>query len=150
MYYLNSSNNTLSFSYNGVDTSLNFPMGNYNVNTLLTIFATAPIITVTYDQRRGCLFITSNNFIPLIFYGTSTIKSVLGFTDDINVTNGVFLPYPVNLLGITQIKICSSKIISENEDYGGNTNLLNVIYVNQKQNSIQNYKFTDIKKYYKK
>ena len=144
MTNINEYNNTLKYNYNGTNFTVTINTGNYNINLLLSIWKVYIYnLNFSYNSLTGCLTINSTNNSPFTLYASSSIASVIGIgSNDIFSQFSVTLPYPVNLLGIQQIKICSSKLVTENEDFGGNTNLFNIVYVNNKQNGIQNFNFT--------
>jgi hypothetical protein len=144
MTNINEYNNTLKYNYNGTNFTVTINTGNYNVNQLLNVLKVYIYnLSFTYNSLNGYLSITSTNFLPFTLYASSSMANIIGIgSSDILTSGFVTLPYPVNLLGIQQIKICSIKLVTENEDFGGNTNLFNVVYVNNKQNGIQNFNFT--------
>jgi hypothetical protein len=131
-YAINNNNNLLNYSISGIVYNITIPIGNYNANTLITALTTSfttlnQSFTITISQITGLLtFSYTNDFS---FINTSTCKQVLGFDDTITSTSSTLtLPYQLNLLGPTQIKIVSKALNPYN--YDTETCLLGVIQVN--------------------
>ena len=111
-------------------------VGNYNFNSLATqliskFLANGHVFTITINKQNGIITLatTSTNFIIQV----SSIFSVLGFLNS-NHNSSLFsltADYPLNLLGITKIKIQSTNLNTYNIDsssfgYSNNIGLLPV------------------------
>jgi hypothetical protein len=95
-YTVNENNSILNIIENGVYTSYNFPYGNYNANYFITEFVNllGSRWSISLNNFNSIFTITNsqNNFTLL---ATSTIDSVLGFSDDIS--SSLTIPYKLTL-----------------------------------------------------
>jgi hypothetical protein len=121
--------------------------GNYNSSNFIIeltneFLKNAHIFTITFNKINGIL--TFNSQMSFTFLSISTIKNIIGFDSDINsFNNSVIMPYPLNLSGKQQLKIISNNITTNNFDNSSTNTILNVVYVDNFQYGIQNYKFND-------
>ena len=78
MYNINNNNNLLVILFNDVVYNLFVPLGNYNINQLITALKQLlPSFTITYNNLTNKItFLYASDFS---LYGSSTILSVLGF-----------------------------------------------------------------------
>jgi hypothetical protein len=140
---INSINNILDYSLNSIVYQIIITPGNYNANSFITQLNTqflknSHTFTITINQSTGLLNF-SHSLYNFIFYNTSTILSILGFTSSISSNlNNLLLPYPLNLLGQTTIKIISRQLNCNNYDTES-ANMLVSIPVNVPNYSIINY-----------
>ena len=125
-YTINYTNNILNILINGTPYTITLVKGNYTATTLINeiisefalLFKTYVItdtLNVTLNQSTGILsfFFSNNSYIVQFLYsGSQGLFSVLGFDSATNYSSGgtglITCPYPLNLLGITKLKICSS------------------------------------------
>jgi hypothetical protein len=135
-YCINATNNKLSYNINGSNKNIILNNGNYNANNFISSMTqlflnNADTFTITINRVNGCLsFVsTGNNFT---FYNTSTIFNILGFDNTIvSVGSNITAPYPLNLLGIKRISVCSDDLATMNYSSSGISNVLNTIEVNE-------------------
>jgi hypothetical protein len=112
-YIINDTNNILSVVYISTTYNINLQNGNYSASTLITeltskLSALSGLIpTITINKVNGRLTFQFNSSIQ--FLSTSTIKTVLGFTDNISGLNFT-MPYPIDLLGTRNIYIKSQSL----------------------------------------
>ena len=121
-YTINETNDTLTFQY-GSDVSKNMIVnhGNYNSNSLITEMQTlftalGYSFTIATSRVNGRVTFTSlSNFT---FYD-STIFSILGFVPNTTYVSSSFKltsVYPLNLLGIKNIKVVSNNLVVNSYD----------------------------------
>ena len=137
-YNINYTNNILKYQISSINYTITVIPGNYNFTSLANIliagfFANGHIFTITINKQTGVItFATpATNFILQV----SSIFTTLGFPSSNQTSNGFSLTatYPLNLFGITKIKINSSFFNSYNYDSATNgmSNLISVIPVDQ-------------------
>ena len=109
--------------------------GNYNASNFITelstkINGTGVTVQITINRVNGRLNFIFNNSITLLHEGSRGLFRILGFdvNDDYTGTN-ITPPFPLNLLGIQRIKVCSSNLATvENHDSSNsNNNIIQVI-----------------------
>lgn len=138
-YNINYTNNILIYQISSINYTITAQVGNYNFNSLAVELTSKFLLnghtfTVSINKLNGIIKFTSIiNFI-LISSG-STMFNILGLTNS-NHTSSSFIincDYPLNLLGITKIKISSINLNSYNLDSAnnGNSNLIACIPVDQ-------------------
>ena len=137
-YNINYTNNVLKYQISSVNYTITITPGNYNFTSLASqliagFLSNAHTFTITINKQTGVItFATpATNFILQV----SSIFSTLGFPAS-NQTSSSFTlsaTYPLNLFGITKIKINSSFFNSYNYDSAtyGMSNLISVIPVDQ-------------------
>lgn len=137
-YNINYTNNVLNYQISSVNYTITITPANYNFTSLATqlvagFLANGHIFTITINKQTGVItFATpATNFILQV----SSIFSTLGFPLS-NQTSSSFsltATYPLNLFGITKIKITSTLFNSYNYDSAtsGMSNLISVISVDQ-------------------
>lgn len=130
-YNLNYTNNTLNYQITSVNYSITISPGNYNFNSLATqltskFLANGHTFTITINKQTGIitLAMVSSNFIIQV----SSMFSVLGLINSNHNSSSFSLTadYPLNLLGITKIKIQSTNLNTYNYDssnYGYSNNI---------------------------
>jgi hypothetical protein len=134
-YVINESNDLLIFKH-GSDVSKNLFIshGNYNAYSFATALQTAfselgYTFTISTSKITGKISFTSTT--DFIFY-ESPMYNILGFIVGSTNTSTSFVltgTYPLNLLGIKNIKIVSNALIVNNFDsksYGSNTCICNI------------------------
>lgn len=137
-YNINYTNDTLKYQISSVNYTITVIPGNYNFTSLANILiarflANGHIFTITINKQTGVItFATpATNFILQV----SSIFTTLGFSASNQTSSGFSLTatYPLNLFGITKIKINSSFFNSYNYDSATNgmSNLISVIPVDQ-------------------
>lgn len=137
-YNINYTNNVLKYQISSVNYTITITPGNYNFTSLANIliagfFANGHIFTITINKQTGVItFATpATNFILQV----SSIFSTLGFpaSNQISTSFSLTATYPLNLFGITKIKINSSFFNSYNYDSATNgmSNLVSIIPVDQ-------------------
>lgn len=115
-YAVHAENSRLNFVYNGVTSFVDIEHGNYNANTLATEIITkldandTPFI-LTVNRTTGQLSFYADG-LPLSILATSTIRKIIGLGTE-NLTSAgpaVTCPYSINLLGVTCLRIASTKL----------------------------------------
>ena len=105
-YNINSSNNTLFYSVGGGDSNrLTIPIGNYNVNSLLSVLKTniSSAFTITYDNIKNKFTFThtTNDFM---FMSSSTCLQILGFNNNITILSTSLSLTSVNCVNVYNIR----------------------------------------------
>lgn len=137
-YNINYTNNTLSYQINSVNYSISADPGNYNFNSLATnliskFLSNGHTFTMTINKQNGIISLATpaTNFILSV----SPMFSVLGLLLSNHTSSSFSLTadYPLNLLGITKIKIQSTNMCTYNADSfnSGFSNNLGLISVDQ-------------------
>lgn len=137
-YNINYTNNTLNYQISSVNYSIVANVGNYNFNSLATQLISKFLLnghtfTITINKQNGIVTFatTATNFI----FQVSSLFATLGFTSSNKTSTSFSLTadYPLNLLGITKIKIQSVNLGSYNIDSltRGYCNTLGIIPVDQ-------------------
>ena len=137
-YNINYTNNTLNYQLSSVNYTITADVGNYNFNSLATqlvakFLANGHIFTIKINKQNGIITIATpaTNFILQV----SSMFSVLGLllSNHISSSFSLTADYPLNLLGITKIKIQSVNLSSYNADSSnsGNSNNIGLIPVDQ-------------------
>jgi hypothetical protein len=137
-YNINYTNNVLNYQISSVNYTITVDVGNYNFNSLATnmkakFLLNSHTFIITINKQNGIIrFSTaSTNFIFVV----SSMFSTLGFPLQ-NQTSSTFILdaiYPLNLLGITKIKISSILFNTYNVDSASNglSNLISTIPINE-------------------
>ena len=137
-YNINYTNNTLNYQISSVNYTITADVGNYNFNSLATqliakFLANGHIFTITINKQNGIIKLATpaTNFILQV----SSMFSVLGLllSNHISSSFSLTADYPLNLLGITKIKIQSVNLNTYNADSSnsGNSNNIGLIPVDQ-------------------
>ena len=137
-YNLNYTNNTLNYQISSVDYTITATPGNYNFNSLASqliskFLANGHTFTITINKQTGIILLATpaTNFILQV----SSMFSVLGLLLSNHTSSSFSLTadYPLNLLGITKIKIQSVNLNTYNVDSSnnGNSNNIGLIPVDQ-------------------
>ena len=95
-YTVNENNSTLNVIENGITTSYKFPYGNYNANYFISEFVKllGSRWSISLNSFNSIFTITnSQNKFTLL--GTSSIDSVLGFSD--NISSSLTAPFTLTL-----------------------------------------------------
>lgn len=137
-YNINYTNNTLNYQLSSVNYTIIADVGNYNFNSLATqlvakFLANGHIFTIKINKQNGIITMETpeTNFILQV----SSMFPVLGLllSNHISSSFSLTADYPLNLLGITKIKIQSVNLSSYNADSSnsGNSNNIGLIPVDQ-------------------
>lgn len=137
-YNLNYTNNTLNYQISSVNYTITATPGNYNFNSLASqliskFLANGHTFTITINKQTGIISLATpaTNFILQV----SSMFSVLGLLLSNHTSSSFSLTadYPLNLLGITKIKIQSVNLNTYNVDSSnnGNSNNIGLIPVDQ-------------------
>ena len=105
-YNINSSNNVLNYSFDGIDIkTLTIPIGNYNVNSLLSVLKSnlLPSFTITYDSVKN-KFTFTNITYNFRFMSSSTCLQILGFNNNITIFSTSFSLTSVNCVNVYSIR----------------------------------------------
>jgi hypothetical protein len=137
-YTITTSNNTLNFTSGSSSYTLNISIGNYNSNSLISALVNgfsslgiSPVPSISINAINGKLLFTSSSLIT--FLSSSSIKSILGFINNVAIISTVELPFPLNLLGVKKLSIKSDALaISAYSSYNFSTsNTLTTIPVDE-------------------
>lgn len=137
-YNINVYTNILDITYNATPYSLTLTRGNYNsttlINEIIAKLATVAItdITITISSITGLLTFTRAGGLNFTINSTGTINKTLGLelgTTYTTVGGILVAPFPLNLLGLLQLKIASFEIQTGNFDSSvdGTLNILATI-----------------------
>ena len=156
-YLINDSNNCITITLSGIDTTFYIPVGNYNVNTFITqwYITMGQTWLITFDNKTN-KFTFSNTLGQFTFSdGLNSIYEIIGFIKgNAYTTSGNYLTsmHSVNFGGLSRINIESSTFNIKNVDsYSkGITNTLVAIPVNCSQSGFIYYNnFTNFKAVFK-
>ena len=143
-YNVDYTNNILKYSINSINYTITADVGNYNFNSLSTnliskFLINGHIFSIVINKQNGIITFstTTTNFILLI----SSMFSILGLYNSNHSSSSFSLKadYPLNLLGITKIKILSNNLLSDNLDSNNNTNLIGCVLVDEPSFGIITY-----------
>jgi hypothetical protein len=114
-YIIDETNNILNYTENLVDKIVELVPGNYNGNQMIAalngVFETnGTPITTQLNSITGLLYFFITGGVEITILATSTIKSILGFEEDITSTTFIKMPYQLNLLGKKKIFINSNNL----------------------------------------
>lgn len=154
-YQINYTNNSLKLLLVGgssLNTTLTLTRGNYNIVTLMAEisnqFALLSIgsLTCSFNKISGLLTMILLSATYNISFSVlpSSISKVIGFASTLTyISSGLSLtaPFPVSLLTIKKLKVCSTMLSTQSLDSNnlGTINLLNTIPVNAPAYSIITY-----------
>lgn len=104
-YNINNRNNVLQYSFDGITiNTLSIPIGNYNVNSLLSFLKSNLVaFTITYDNIKNKFTFThpTNNFM---FMSSSTCLQILGFNNNETISSFIFSLTSVNCVNVYTIR----------------------------------------------
>ena len=104
-YNINNRNNVLQYSFDGITiNTLSIPIGNYNVNSLLSVLKSKLVaFTITYDNIKNKFTFThpTNNFM---FMSSSTCLQILGFNNNETISSFIFSLTSVNCVNVYTIR----------------------------------------------
>ena len=104
-YNINNRNNVLQYSFDGITiNTLSIPIGNYNVNSLLSVLKSNLVaFTITYDNIKNKFTFThpTNNFM---FMSSSTCLQILGFNNNETISSFIFSLTSVNCVNVYTIR----------------------------------------------
>lgn len=166
-YVVNSTNNKLDLTIDGTSYTINFPLGNYNVNTLATQLKSLIDALQTQHGHDGDLTITylakTNKYYffhsrhQFSFLSTSTCLELLGFKDGQTYVASA-LPFQthkheltstigINLFVVRAVYVNSNNFILQNINSStpSNASILASISVTGNPNSIIHYENTTSK-----
>jgi len=137
-YNINYTNNTLNYQISSVSYTITASVGNYNFNSLAShliakFLANGHVFTITINKQNGIITLATpaTNFILQV----SSLFTVLGLflSNHTSTSFSLSADYPLNLLGITKIKIQSINLNTYNVDSANNgfSNNIGLIPVDQ-------------------
>lgn len=104
-YNINNRNNVLQYSFDGITiNTLSIPIGNYNVNSLLSVLKSNLVaFTITYNNITNKFTFThpTNNFM---FMSSSTCLQILGFNNNETISSVIFSLTSVNCVNVYTIR----------------------------------------------
>jgi hypothetical protein len=150
-YTIDATNNILNVSINGVKQIVTISVGNYIASTLVIELAAklallSSGIAVTFNNNNGKLSISTSGVTLSLIYSGSSAWRWLGLNhfsnSNVSISNlGTEFPFPLSLVGIKKLKICSAALSTESIDaYDYTTGfLLQIIPVNAPQFGMVNF-----------
>ena len=114
-YIIDETDNMLYYTENSVPKTIELVPANYNGNQMVTalngVFASnGTPVTVQLNSNTGLLYFFITGGVSITILGTSTIKKILGFNEDITSTTFIKMPYQLNLLGKKKLFINSNHL----------------------------------------
>jgi hypothetical protein len=125
-YNINYTNNVLKYQISSINYTITIDVGNYNFNSLATnmiakFLANGHVFTITINKQSGVATFSTISTSFTFLLANSTIYSVLGLIANKNSTSfSLACDFPLNLLGVTKIKITSQNFNSYNIDSANN------------------------------
>lgn len=154
-YNVNYTNNVLIYQISSINYTITAQVGNYNFNSLAVELTSKFLLnghtfTISLNKLNGVIkFLSTVNYI--FISSGSTMFNILGlFISNHSSTSFIINgDYPLNLLGITKIKISSINLNSYNLDSAnnGNSNLIACIPVDQPSFSLIIYENKSFNKF---
>ena len=137
-YNINYTNNVLNYQISSLNYMITVDVGNYNFNSLATnmiskFLLNGHTIIMTINKQNGIITFStaSTNFVFVV----SSIFSTLGFSlqNQTSTSFSLTANFPLNLLGITKIKISSILFNTYNVDSASNglSNLISTIPIDE-------------------
>lgn len=150
-YNVNSNNNTLNYSVNGItQTSITITSKNYNITELVSFLNSSTLYTVNniscvYNSSTNKLTFTNGNNLNFIFLSTSTCFDLLGFSSVNNSSSSYVLTSTksCDLSYTKSLYITLGNISIKSMDCRTNLNYSNVITkmcIEKQYLSIETYK----------
>jgi len=121
-YLINSTNNQMGIYKNGVYNIYTFQVGNYNVQTFISMFATTVgnNFTITYSNYTNKINFSHSTYNFLIYdTNLNSIFPILGFKSGVTYQSSDFnltTPYMMNFNGIPTINIQCGNVKTHNYD----------------------------------
>jgi len=114
-YIIDETDNQLNYLQGSTPKTITITIGNYNGNQMVTALNTgftnnSSSVVASLNSQNGLLYFTITGGGSYTLLATSSIKSILGFYDDIQSTTQIILPYQLNLLGKKKIFINSNHL----------------------------------------
>lgn len=137
-YNINYTNNVLNYQISSLNYTITIDVGNYNFNSLAINMKAQFLLNghtflITINKQNGIITFatTTTNFV----FTTSSMFSILGFPlqNQTSTSFSLTATYPLNLLGITKIKISSLLFNTYNVDSASNglSNLISTVPIDQ-------------------
>lgn len=137
-YNINYTNNVLNYQISSLNYTITIDVGNYNFNSLAINMKAKFLLNghtflITINKQNGIITFatTTTNFV----FTTSSMFSILGFPlqNQTSTSFSLTATYPLNLLGITKIKISSLLFNTYNVDSASNglSNLISTVPIDQ-------------------
>lgn len=118
-YLINASNNNINITVNGITTSYNFPIGNYNVNSFIAMWNTVfgNNWSITYNKFTNIFQFSYSG--GTFTFNNSSLFEIIGFSKGNDYTssgNVLMAIFPFNFYGVPRINIRSSTFNLKNID----------------------------------
>ena len=131
-YSINSTNNILVYLYLGTQYTVTIPVGNYNINQLITALQSLMSnFTVSYTSVTNKLTFTNSSNNNFSFLPSSTCFGIIGFSDGNTYTSNAYVLTSVNCINIysiTYIQVNSNFLTYNiNKKQINNLNILGLI-----------------------
>jgi hypothetical protein len=138
-YLIEPETNTLKILWNSVNYTITLENGNYNANNFITEL-TAKLkaisgltVVIVLNRINGKLSFDFKGSVPptvqFLYSGSEGLFRILGFNTQTNYS-GIIITgdYPMNLLGIQRLKICSNNLAT-NDNFDSSKSSNNVVQV---------------------
>ena len=153
-YNINYTNNVLNYQISSLNYTITIDVGNYNFNSLAINMKAQFLLNghtflITINKQNGIITFatTTTNFVFVV----SSMFSTLGFPLQNQTSTSFSLTaiYPLNLLGITKIKISSLLFNTYNVDSASNglSNLISTVPIDQPAFGLISYENKSTAKY---
>lgn len=139
-YLIDSDTDTINFTWNAVSYSVILDHGNYNATTFITEITKkfqlidGLVVIIVLNKINGKLSFDFKGstvpFFEFLYEGSRGLFRIIGFDINTNYSGiNIIPPYPLNLLGIQRLKICSLNLAT-NDNYDSSksgTSILQII-----------------------
>jgi hypothetical protein len=138
-YLVDSDTNTLNFLWNSVNYTITLEVGNYNANTFITELTTkfelisGLFVEILLNRINGKLSFDFKGSVPptvtFLYAGSQGLFRLIGLDTKTNYSGIIIVgDFPMNLLGIQRLKICSNNLAT-NDNFDSSKSSTNVIQV---------------------
>jgi hypothetical protein len=138
-YLVEPETNTLNILWNSVNYTIILENGNYNANTFITELTnklqliSGIVVQIVLNKINGKLSFDFTGSVPslvsFLYSGSEGLFRLIGLDIKTNYTGTIIIPdYPMNLLGIQRLKICSNNLAT-NDNFDSSKSSTNVIQV---------------------
>ena len=138
-YLVEPETNTLKILWNSVNYTIVLENGNYNANTFITELTTkielisGLFVEILLNRINGKLSFDFKDSVPptvsFLYSGSEGLFRLIGLDTQTNYTGIIIVgDYPMNLLGIQRLKICSNNLAT-NDNFDSSKSSTNVIQV---------------------
>jgi hypothetical protein len=138
-YLVEPETNTLNFIWNSVNYTITLELGNYNSNSFIAELTkkfqliSGLLVEILLNRINGKLSFDFKNSVPptvqFLYSGSQGLFRLIGLDTKTNYSGIIIVgDYPMNLLGIQRLKICSNNLAT-NDNFDSSKSSNNVIQV---------------------